>query len=79
MGPANMAGPRHADLSPPRVADAAELRRRIEAGEWVVDLRSRTAFAAGHLAGALNFELGTEPGDVPGLADSVGDAADADR
>lgn len=58
MGPANMAGPAAPDLSPPRVADAAELSRRIEAGEWVVDLRSRTAFAAGHLVGALNFELG---------------------
>jgi rhodanese-related sulfurtransferase len=36
----------------------AELRRRIAAGEWVVDLRDRTAFAAGHLAGSLGFELG---------------------
>jgi hydroxyacylglutathione hydrolase len=59
MGPANMAGPVAPDLTPPRVAAAAELSRRIEAGEWVVDLRSRTAFAAGHLVGALNFELGT--------------------
>ena len=58
MGAANSAGPAAPDLSPPRRADAAELRRRIEAGEWVVDLRSRTAFAAGHLRGALNFELG---------------------
>jgi rhodanese-related sulfurtransferase len=39
--------------------DPAELRRRIEAGEWVVDLRQRTAFAAGHLEGTLAFELGT--------------------
>jgi rhodanese-related sulfurtransferase len=59
MGPANMAGPAAPDLTPPRVADAAELSRRIEAGEWVVDLRTRTAFAAGHLVGTLNFELGT--------------------
>ncbi len=58
MGAANAAGPAAPDLSPPRRADAAELRRRIDAGEWVVDLRSRTAFAAGHLRGALNFELG---------------------
>ena len=35
----------------------AELRRRIEAGEWVVDLRHRTAFAAGHAPGTLNFGL----------------------
>jgi len=33
------------------------LRRRIEAGEWVVDLRARRAFAAGHLAGTLSFDL----------------------
>jgi glyoxylase-like metal-dependent hydrolase (beta-lactamase superfamily II)/rhodanese-related sulfurtransferase len=58
MGPANAAGPGAPDLTPPRMADPGELRRRIEAGEWVVDLRSRTAFAAGHLRGALNFEFG---------------------
>ena len=57
MGPANAAGPAGADLSPPRRADAAELRRRIDAGEWVVDLRARRAFAAGHVAGTLSFDL----------------------
>ncbi|SFF43272.1 MBL fold metallo-hydrolase [Blastococcus tunisiensis] len=57
MGPANSAGPSEADLSLPSVADPAELRRRIEAGEWVVDLRSRTAFAAGHVGGTVNFGL----------------------
>lgn len=57
MAPANVDGPSEPDLSPPSVADAAELRRRIEAGEWVVDLRNRTAFAAGHAPGTLNFGL----------------------
>jgi hydroxyacylglutathione hydrolase len=57
MGPANAAGPSGADLSAPRRADAAELRRRIEAGEWVVDLRARRAFAVGHVAGTLSFDL----------------------
>jgi hydroxyacylglutathione hydrolase len=57
MGPANAAGPPGADLTPPSRADAAELRRRIEAGEWVVDLRARRAFAAGHVAGTLGFDL----------------------
>ncbi len=57
MGPGNQQGPSEPDLSPPSLADAAELRRRIEAGEWVVDLRSRTAFAAGHAPGTLNFGL----------------------
>ena len=59
MGPANMAGPAAPNLAPPRLADTADLVRRIDAGEWVVDLRSRTAFAAGHLRGTVNFELGT--------------------
>jgi len=57
MGPANAAGPPGPDLSAPHRADAAELRRRIEAGEWVVDLRARRAFAAGHVAGTLSFDL----------------------
>ncbi|MCD6640706.1 MAG: rhodanese-like domain-containing protein, partial [Nocardioides sp.] len=50
-------GPGAPDLSLPERADATELRRRIEAGEWVVDLRNRTAFAAGHAPGTLNFGL----------------------
>ena len=57
MHPANAAGPADPDLSPPHRADAGELRRRIEAGEWVVDLRARRAFAAGHMAGTLGFDL----------------------
>jgi hydroxyacylglutathione hydrolase len=57
MAPENAAGPGGPDLVPPHAADASELRRRIEAGEWVVDLRARRAFAAGHLAGTLSFDL----------------------
>jgi hydroxyacylglutathione hydrolase len=57
MAPANNAGPEAPDLTAPARAQADELRRRIDAGEWVVDLRSRTAFAAGHLHGSLNFGL----------------------
>jgi hydroxyacylglutathione hydrolase len=58
MGPANAAGPTVPDLTPPGVSGAAELSRRIAAGEWVVDLRARRAFAAGHLLGSLSFEYG---------------------
>ena len=57
MAPANASGPDAPDLSLPARADAGELRQRIEAGEWVVDLRNRTAFAAGHAPGSLNFGL----------------------
>lgn len=57
MSPANAAGPDGPDLRLPHRADAAELRRRIEAGEWVVDLRDRTVFAAGHVAGTFSFAI----------------------
>src|SRR5512144_1925159 len=57
MAPLNAAGPEAPDLSPPRPADADEVRRRVDAGDWVVDLRTRTAFAAGHLRGTLSFGL----------------------
>ncbi|MFJ9680750.1 rhodanese-like domain-containing protein [Streptomyces sp. NPDC101194] len=56
MGPANAAGPDPLDLTPPDAADAEEISRRLAAGEWVVDLRSRLAFAEGHVAGSFNFE-----------------------
>ena len=59
MAPINRRGPEPVDLSMPERVDPAELRRRIDAGEWVVDLRERTAFAAGHLAESMNLELGT--------------------
>lgn len=36
------------------------LTRRIADGEWVVDLRSRTAYAAGHVTGTLNFGIDGE-------------------
>jgi glyoxylase-like metal-dependent hydrolase (beta-lactamase superfamily II)/rhodanese-related sulfurtransferase len=58
MGPANLAGPDGPDLSPPRLASAQEILRRIEAGEWVIDLRDRIAFAAGFLPGSVCFTLG---------------------
>ncbi|WP_026410807.1 MBL fold metallo-hydrolase [Actinomadura oligospora] len=56
MGPVNAAGPAPVDLTPVRRAGAAEIAARLAAGEWVVDLRSRVAFAAGHVAGSFNFE-----------------------
>jgi hydroxyacylglutathione hydrolase len=57
MGPANLAGPDGPDLSPPRRADAQEIARRIDAGEWVIDLRDRIAFAAGFVPGSVSFTL----------------------
>ncbi|GHJ16266.1 MULTISPECIES: MBL fold metallo-hydrolase [unclassified Micromonospora] len=57
MGVANAAGPAPVDLTPVARADAGELRRRIAAGEWVVDLRHRKAYAASHLAGTVGLGL----------------------
>lgn len=60
MAPLNQAGPRDPDLSTPAPVDAAELRRRLEAGQWVIDLRDRTAYAADHLAGTVSIGLGKQ-------------------
>jgi hydroxyacylglutathione hydrolase len=57
MAGANIAGPAAPDLTRPQQADAEQIRKRLADGEWVVDLRNRVAFAAGHVAGTLNFGL----------------------
>ncbi|MFU8874633.1 rhodanese-like domain-containing protein [Micromonospora sp. SL4-19] len=57
MGVANTAGPARVDLTPVTRADAAQLRERIAAGQWVVDLRHRKAYAASHLAGTVGLGL----------------------
>ena len=90
MGPRNLAGPDPVDLSPVAEADGAELRRRIEAGEWVVDLRDGTAFARGHVPGTFSFDAGNSfstylgwllPWGTPVtlLGESPGQVADAQR
>jgi rhodanese-related sulfurtransferase len=58
MGALNLAGPREPGGGAPQSADPDELAKRIDAGEWVVDLRSRTAYAADHVAGTISIELG---------------------
>lgn len=57
MQPANQAGGRPIDLSLPQRTTAADVARRIAAGEWVVDLRQRKAFAADHVRGTLSFDV----------------------
>ncbi|NNF55552.1 MAG: MBL fold metallo-hydrolase [Acidimicrobiales bacterium] len=61
MGPLNRAGLAEPDLSPAARVNIAELERRIDAGEWVVDLRDRSAYAGRHLVGTLNFETSGLP------------------
>lgn len=57
MGPLNKRGGSPAELDPPTALDAVQLRERLREGMWVVDLRDRKAYAAGHLSGSLSFEL----------------------
>lgn len=59
MSPLNAAGVGPATLDVPESVDAEELSRRLRAGEWVVDLRHRVAFADSHLHGSVSFEYGT--------------------
>ena len=90
MGPMNLAGAVAIDLSEPAPVDPVELARRIHRGEWVVDLRDRTEFAANHIAGTIGIELGDSfstylawllPWGMPLtlLADSKDDIAEAQR
>ncbi|CAG6393607.1 MBL fold metallo-hydrolase [Streptomyces cocklensis] len=90
MCPANAAGPAPLDLTPPALADAHDIAARLAAGEWVVDLRDRVAFADGHVAGSFNFEADGKlatylawmiPWDKPVtlLADTAEQLADAQR
>ncbi|MBT2530916.1 MBL fold metallo-hydrolase [Arthrobacter sp. ISL-48] len=58
MAPVNRNGPGPVDLTVPESVDPAELARRLEDGEWVVDLRNRVAFASSHLQGSVSFEYG---------------------
>lgn len=90
MGPMNVAGAFEPSLAPPAPVDPAELRARIERGEWVVDLRERVAFASDHLRGTVSVELGDSFTTYLGwllpwgsrltvLGSSEGDVAEAQR
>ncbi len=74
MGARNLAGPHAPDLGPVAPVEVGELRRRLDEGAWVVDLRTRTVYAAAHLSGSVGIELGDQfstyvgwllPWDVP--------------
>ena len=83
MAPLNLEGPREADLSMPQLLRPEVLQHRLEHGDWVVDLRSRRAYAAGHVPGTVSIELAdpfatylgwTVPWDAP--ITLIGDTAD---
>jgi len=90
MGARNKQGPSEPDLSPADVTDPEEIRKRIAAGEWIVDLRERATFAAAHVSGSVSVALGTQfatylgwliPWETPVtlLADTPEQIADAQR
>lgn len=60
MGARNADGPTAADLTPPAPVAAEEIAKRIAAGDWVVDLRDRIAYASNHLAGSVGIALGEQ-------------------
>jgi hydroxyacylglutathione hydrolase len=60
MAPLNRQGPGPADLADPPPVSPRLLGARIAAGEWVIDLRDRAAFAADHLTGTAGIELGSQ-------------------
>lgn len=68
MGPRNQEGPQAPDLSPPTPVDPAELASRLRAGEWVVDLRDKKAYAGRHLAGTVSIALGNQFSTYTGWA-----------
>jgi rhodanese-related sulfurtransferase len=58
MGRANTLGADAPALLPPPRVLPGQVLTRVAAGDWVVDLRGRRAFAAGHVPGSLSFPLG---------------------
>lgn len=57
MGVINQSGPSGPDLRPPAAATPEDLAERLRRGDWVVDLRSRTAYVESHLVGTVSLGL----------------------
>jgi len=58
MAPLNIRGMSASDPSPSDLLDVTRLRSLAQSSAWVVDLRSRTAFARAHLLRTVNVEHG---------------------
>lgn len=59
MGPANRRGASNPELTAAQPVGPEELRERLQAGEWIVDLQARRLYAASHLRGTVSMELST--------------------
>ena len=57
MGPLNHAGPGPIDLSELTRMTTDEIMKEMKTGAWIVDLRTRSAWAAGHVPGTMSFGL----------------------
>ena len=57
MGPANHAGPGPIDLSELARMSTEEVMAAMNSGAWVVDLRTRTSWAASHLPGSMSLGI----------------------
>jgi hydroxyacylglutathione hydrolase len=57
MASANLGGPKAPNLDPPAKLTKAAVMSAIHSGVAVIDMRSRTAYAAGHVSGTYNIEL----------------------
>ncbi|WP_243057297.1 MBL fold metallo-hydrolase [Nocardioides sp. SR21] len=60
MAPLNLAGAGRALPRPARPVTADEVTDAVLSGTWVVDLRDRASFAAGHLPGTVSVEYGKQ-------------------
>ncbi len=60
MGARNRDGAGPIDLSPPQPVDRDALHKRIAAGDWVVDLRDKVAYAGQHVGGTIGIALGQQ-------------------
>lgn len=57
MAPANAAGPHASALDRPEQVDKGVIAQALQDGHWVVDLRTKTAFAASHVEGTIGIDL----------------------
>lgn len=57
MAPINRSGPPPIDLSAPPDVPADDVGGRLRRGDWIIDVRSRRAFAEQHVAGTVNVGL----------------------
>jgi glyoxylase-like metal-dependent hydrolase (beta-lactamase superfamily II)/rhodanese-related sulfurtransferase len=56
MARLNAGGTAAPPLERPRSIDMVDLARRLEAGEWVIDIRPRRDYAQSHLRGSVNID-----------------------